>query len=300
MSNNSYKMPWLHPQRVEWLQSTFISFGSGGFTRSQKVLFVALIILAIFMIVLLIKQHRKQAAFLKSQNEPVFLPIKNDKPHNGSKEVEIPNKKVSHQASPQFSYSFWCFINTRKTHRIRKTWANYKYGDWKCILYKGGPLTDGVSKDQAPGFWLFPKINKLWVVVKTKNGPENGEGIVYDDLPLDEWVNITLVVLDQSMDLYLNGKLERSIALKGNVVINKSKLNICPNGGFPGEIAYVQYYNTSLTPQKVYEIYEEYKFFMNNDIEALNRYLDFDPDKCPPGTILRDELDNSTSTSTSM
>ena len=77
------------------------------------------------------------------------------------------------------------------------------------------------------------------------------------EVPLQRWVNLTVVVSGRVMDVYLDGKLSRSCVLDNIVNVPRGKLEVvlADQGGFGGRIASVQMWNTQLTPDVIYGIY---------------------------------------------
>ena len=77
------------------------------------------------------------------------------------------------------------------------------------------------------------------------------------DIPLQRWVHIGVVLWNRSLDVYLNGKLSRSCALKGIPNINDGNLYVTQNGGFKGDMATLRYFNRALNASEVYDIYKQ-------------------------------------------
>jgi hypothetical protein len=77
------------------------------------------------------------------------------------------------------------------------------------------------------------------------------------DIPLQRWVHIGVVLWNRSLDVYLNGKLSRSCALKGIPNINDGNLYVTQNGGYKGDMATLRYFNRALNPSEVYDIYKQ-------------------------------------------
>lgn len=77
------------------------------------------------------------------------------------------------------------------------------------------------------------------------------------DIPLQRWVHIGIVLWNRSLDVYLNGKLARSCALKGIPNINDGNLYVTQNGGYKGDMATLRYFSRSLNASEVYDIYKQ-------------------------------------------
>ena len=141
----------------------------------------------------------------------------------------------------QMSWSTWIFINR---------W-DYKFGSWKNIFVR-----EDANGKRSPGLWLYPKTNALHARISTSF--EDNEGCDVQNIPLQKWVMITYVLNNRTVDIYVNGKLERSCVLKGIPLIDGGdNLFVCKEGGFYGQIAKLQYFNRSLVPSEVLDMYKE-------------------------------------------
>jgi len=77
------------------------------------------------------------------------------------------------------------------------------------------------------------------------------------DLPLQRWNHVVVVLWNRNLDVYLNGKLARSCALKSVPQINNGSLFLFKDGGFSGDLANLRYYNRAINTDEVYNIYKK-------------------------------------------
>ena len=201
---------------------------------------------------------------------------KSEEPHDGTKPYrwsDEPNSKMRRPYIPlsklgiggnEYTISFWIYPNGSKylVNENIKDWS-YKYGKWKHILHVGDEFPsnkDDPPKFQSPGFWLSPKLNRLNIMFDTLH-INSKERIVIDNLDLNTWTNVTAVLDNTSVGIYLNGRLEKTITIRYNLekLDNTNQMYICQNGGFAGSLAYVQAYQTPLEPDAVYNIYKSFK-----------------------------------------
>jgi len=178
----------------------------------------------------------------------------------------IPLSQLGIAGSNEYTISFWIYPNGSKVQYADNSndWS-YKYGLWKHILHIGtaplGTLDNPTPpKFQSPGFWLSPKLNRLNVMFDTLH-VNSKERVVIDNLDLNSWTNVTAVLDNTSVGIYLNGRLEKTITIRYNLekIDTLSKMYICQNGGFAGYLSYVQAYQTPLEPDAVYNIYKNFK-----------------------------------------
>jgi hypothetical protein len=78
------------------------------------------------------------------------------------------------------------------------------------------------------------------------------------DVPIQRWVNITIVSSGRVLDVYMDGRLTRSCVLDNvvNVPRGTLRLRLAEAGGFGGRYASVQMWNQQLTPDVIYGIYQ--------------------------------------------
>lgn len=147
------------------------------------------------------------------------------------------------------SFSTWIYV---------KDW-NYKFGQYKNILWKGNPEKDGTI--HSPSMWLYPLTNSLRVVTSTSD-VSGIESCDIANIPLMTWVHIAYVLNNRTVDIYINGKLERSCALRGIPQIKNDPVYItCLSAkqtgakkqepGFYGKVGKTQYFTKALLPNDV-------------------------------------------------
>jgi hypothetical protein len=247
--------------------------------------------------------------------------IKKGKPFVASLEKAVVSSKDIPQGSgtTDFTYSFWVYINSvnilPNNKDYQNTWMNYRYGDWKSVFYRGLNMNPGEEetttseeaeednnkkavslKEQFPGVWLAPTKNRMSIVFQNGEDKQKAERVDIDDLPLNKWFQVIIVVEGNSVSIFMNGKLENIIILNQFVptsmnersiyLCNDSFLNFapkrdsdsiftCPSGcedddgggsdsktslsGFPGFIGEMIYFPYALDNREIEKNYEYYK-----------------------------------------
>ena len=89
------------------------------------------------------------------------------------------------------------------------------------------------------------------------------------NIPVQRWMHVAVVMINKTIDIYLNGKLTRSCTLENVPKMNKGYVHICQNGGFSGKLCDLFYFNQAYSPGKIYSIYNSGP----NSFDAY-RYLD--------------------------
>jgi uncharacterized protein YneF (UPF0154 family) len=154
------------------------------------------------------------------------------------------------------SFSTWIYI---------KDW-NYKFGQYKNILWNGNPGNTSTTPTNttagnihSPSMWLYPLTNSLKVMTST-SAPQGVESCDIQNIPLMTWVHITYVLNNRTVDIYVNGKLERSCALQGIPILNNGNVFMTtgnPLAGFYGKVGKTQYFTKALLPNDVMNLYQQ-------------------------------------------
>jgi hypothetical protein len=77
------------------------------------------------------------------------------------------------------------------------------------------------------------------------------------EVPLQRWVNVTIVSSGRVLDVYMDGRLSRSCVLDNTVFVPRGPLalRLGAYGGFGGRYSSVQMWSQQLTPDVIYGIY---------------------------------------------
>ncbi len=208
----------------------------GGGSNTMIIAVVIFILIVILIIVIVVLVNRA-----KQNKENIFTIIKSPLDAFDIKKNEF--KIDNSNQGLEFTYSVWIFI---------QDWTR----GWKNILVKGDKNSGaGTASTRAPGLWLYPDTNALHARINTFASPN--EGCDIKNIPLQKWVHITYILNNRTVDIYIDGKLERSCILKGVPKLNNNPLYVCDNGGFFGKISNLVYYKYAIKPNEVYDLYSK-------------------------------------------
>ena len=160
------------------------------------------------------------------------------------------------------TYSFWMgvcpdnFVNTNKK--------------WKTVWFRGDNGDISLYKNKSPGVYLEPTSNNLIITFACENGPDEGNAIIIEDIPLSELFCITIVINGRSLEVYKNGLLEKSISLTGNPIMKNTNIVKGFNGGFNGRLYLFRYDSSALIGSTIYSMYEKER-------KAIDEYLNNNP-----------------------
>ncbi len=86
--------------------------------------------------------------------------------------------------------------------------------------------------------------------------------IMYDectikDIPIQKWVHVVITVTNNSIEVYLDGKLYQTCPIKGAPKPSLDNMHVGANGGFNGYIAQLEYSNMALPFTEIKKIYNK-------------------------------------------
>lgn len=153
------------------------------------------------------------------------------------------------QFGTEFTYTVWLYI--KDTNFNQPTQSCSSGGAFKHIFHKGSSI-DGIQLGapqsypllQAPGLWLYPDINKLAINMNTFASPQ--EKCDIGNIPINKWFHLSIVLIGNSLDIYVNCNLKKRCRLTGVPKLNYGDFFITSWGGFQGFISNIRYFNTAI------------------------------------------------------
>jgi hypothetical protein len=231
---------------------------------SKSVTTIVLIGLAIILILFFIYSTYK--GFRNYQKYSPYL-------IDGITDGTVAQKFSAYQISPssdsqygtEFTYSFWLFIkdtnftsnNTGKCSSTDLPLLHVFHKGSYDYIANGGSTTANSSTYypllQMPGVWLYPNTNKLNIRFNTyENVVETAD---VGNIPLNMWVNVIIILIGGSVDVYINGNLKKRTKLSGVPKINYGDFYTSNWGGFFGYLSRLRYFNYAIQPFMVDQIF---------------------------------------------
>ena len=217
--------------------------------KDPKILIIGVIGLIILIIIIV--------SIVKSAKNKKNIKLLISDPQSGSKPNMISYKDLPTSTSHEYSINFWIFC---------RDWT-YNYGKPKCVLYKGDPNCNHVS----PMVFLYPETNNLMVRFSTQatssrsmNPFKCSQHDLFNPLhscdvtniPIQRWVQVTIVLWNTTTDVYINGKLARSCTYNSiPLMMSEGNIYIAQGGGFNGYISKLSYYNHAIDALTAYKLY---------------------------------------------
>jgi hypothetical protein len=137
-------------------------------------------------------------------------------------------------------------------------------------VYQAPPSSvEGFQSGGTPGgtfqtedITLMSNFTKLFsgkLTGNTLNGTLDYPLCDIQNLPLQKWICLTIVMNGRVMDVYQDGKLARSCVLPGVPIVEKGDnyVTLGLQGGWAGSVSTTRFYGYALTPGRVYDLYSQ-------------------------------------------
>ena len=238
---------------------------------------IFVVLYSVFLIQIINRKYKQSGVIIeqtdinKTTDKKAFICDKDQNSNN-----VIPYSKFREPGEIRdFSISLCLYVNGSNP-KYKNNFGNYRFRDWKSIFYLGSSAIEKSEtplelKDlnQIPGLWLKPSLNNIVLVI---NDGINNNRLELDNIPLNEWFTISIVVNSASVLLYLNCKLEKILSLNSIIGIS-SEYNLYiandanlikysdqkTRNGFAGQMAYFTYYNYILNQDDINNYCKTYK-----------------------------------------
>jgi hypothetical protein len=206
-----------------------------------------LFILGVFIAcVITIQVFIKLVPMLFSTNSPYLIrgmvpgntpiTISQDPNTHGS----IPLSRSDNKDGIEFSYSVW----------VNLTDVESSSNQYKHIFNKGEQNIDvdsGINTpNNSPGLYISPNTNEIVIIMNTYQ--VINEEIKIPNFPMNKWVHIVIRIMNNALDVYINGALAKRHILSGVPKQNYGNVYVAANGGFSGNLSNLQYFNYALQP----------------------------------------------------
>ena len=145
----------------------------------------------------------------------------------------------------EFTWSIWMFIKP-----VQPSTQN-----WQHVFSKGAGSTGLCDVDNslqfsnnAPGLYLSD-TNTLQILMDNVKQPAcfpGGDGISIPNMPINKWFNVVIRLTNDTLDVYINGRLTKRLVMTSVPNQNYDNVNICNGGGFNGYVSDLKYFNSSI------------------------------------------------------
>jgi hypothetical protein len=129
-------------------------------------------------------------------------------------QVSINNEDITKPNAGDFTYGIWIYVNK---------WIEPTPGGTEDIIFKRADEMT-LKFSSGGGMKIFPRTGD------NPNMSSTGPIKVTDNFPIQKWVYVTIVSQQNNMDVYLDGKMVKSIQMKGKIAPGIDTNGLAANG----------------------------------------------------------------------
>lgn len=230
--------------------------------KTSKLMMILILFLVLYLFYLLYRNVMKKVTSYTPIVKDIRQGIEARVPMSG-KLFPYPNDG---QYGNEFTYTTWLYINgtnfqEKQTSTTSGSSCGNSEGKYRCIFVKGsGDYSVNSSGShypllQAPGLWIYPYDNKLAINMNTYSSTK--ETCDIGNIPVGKWFHLVIMLIGNSLDIYINGQLKKRCTLQGVPKLNYGDLYLTPWGGFDGYISKFYYYNRALQQFEIERAFNE-------------------------------------------
>lgn len=263
--------------------------GAGAIKNVIRLLLIVLVLVALYYLYKYL--FTSSGLEIQSMNDQ-FLPA--DKATGGAASFsQIFNKQV--YSGGELTVNIWVYLQELKGGTAKHIFSLGKAGT--------GTGATTLTGDQTMVVYLEQNTSNLKVGISTESTnagdnttipgsssviPTSNIQATVRDVELQKWVMLTFALNNKILDIYMDGKLARSVVLPamykvGGVATDGLYLNAAAYGGFGGFLGNIKMANYALNPEEVWRLYmsgPSAPFSLGNWIKGL-----FDPEFLKKMTI---------------
>jgi hypothetical protein len=145
----------------------------------------------------------------------------------------------------EFTWSVYLFIrDLEQGTRASNIYHVFHKGNYNILDSSGVN-----SPNNAPGLYIDGKDNSFKIMMNTFKSIN--EEIKVPNIPRNKWLNVIIRCQNAKLDVYVNGLIAQSYQLNSVPKQNYGNVHVAGNGGFPGFISNLSYYNYALSISEI-------------------------------------------------
>jgi|TARA_B110000090_G_C13315039_1_gene421198 hypothetical protein len=189
---------------------------------------------------------QKSYVYLNDEN---IYPM-NEIMYKDNKELQIMNNQ-NETIRRNYAISMWLFVNdySKNMAGYNKETIIFNYGDGKPKITYKNKEANSIQHNRMDACRIY----------FTNNTANDSDQLPYYDLklPSQKWNHIVFNYTSKHVDLFVNGKLERTYYFKNNIpdYIDSDAITTGSENGLSGSICNIRYYKKNLSQRDVINIY---------------------------------------------
>ena len=145
----------------------------------------------------------------------------------------------------EFTWSVWMFL---KPVQPSPSGMQHVFSKGAGSIMKCSDPSNPTFSNNAPGVYLT-NVNTLNVLMDTVDKPAcslANPTVSITNIPINKWLNVVIRLTNDTLDVYINGRLTQRAIMNTVPNQNYDDVFICRNGGFNGYISDLKYFNSSI------------------------------------------------------
>lgn len=157
----------------------------------------------------------------------------------------------------EFTWSCWLNVYSVNPDVGTAKWQNIfnkgnnKYNTAVAYDANSGVGTGIATVNNGPGLYVSNKNNRIVfvmdVVSQLSGTAPNPENIVIPNIPIGKWFHLCLRLQNKVLDAYVNGVIFNRKTFPNIPKQNNDNIQLFQNGGFPGQISNLRYFDSALS-----------------------------------------------------
>jgi Concanavalin A-like lectin/glucanases superfamily len=144
----------------------------------------------------------------------------------------------------EFTWSVYVFIRDIDQGIHSPLYHVFHKGNYNIL-----PGTGLNNPNNAPGLYINSANNSFKIVMNTYKSIN--EEINVPNIPRNKWLNVIIRCQNTKIDVYVNGLIAQSYQLNSVPKQNYGSVHVAGNGGFPGFISNLSYYDYALSISEI-------------------------------------------------
>jgi hypothetical protein len=169
------------------------------------------------------------------------------------------NSNMNISQNPKTKNSVTILRSNNQTNGIEFTWSSWLFisglppassgmPQYMNVFNKGSNSYDdnGIGSSNAPGMYISSATNTLHITMDTVVPGDTNTTIDISNVPLNKWFHVALRLQNTIMDVYVNGTIASRLNFANVPSQNYYDVFVGANGGFPGYVSNMRYYDYAL------------------------------------------------------
>jgi hypothetical protein len=228
--------------------------------KSSQTIFMA--IAGIIILVFLYQVYRSYKSYRQSSPYLISNTVE------GSTQKVIPANQIADPSDgkygQEFTYCTWLYIKDTNFTKTSSGETCNAGSPFRMIFNKGSndfySTKNGETNTwhyptlSSPGVYLYPNTNKLNIRFNTYDTNAREKNVDIGNIPLNKWFMLTIVLIGNSVDIYINNMLKKREIL-GVIKLNYGDLHVGSREGFEGYLGNLRYFNRAVSAWEIEEMY---------------------------------------------